>query len=118
MGRPQLSELVTVSSLAKSRGLSYDKTRRWLNKLDEKHGGRVVFRMQDKAKGVRIYTTLAMLRAVEPGLVEEQITTRDEIECLKRKNADLEMEIRRMKSRMREILLALQAGVEFGNSKQ
>ena len=103
---PRLSKIITIADIAKARGVGRTTAREWLLALDAKSGGKVVLRVSSSPTS-KIYTTIARLHAADCGWVEAREIEHDEIADLKRKNAALELELRRLKTRTRDMLRAM-----------
>lgn len=97
----RLSGMITIKDIAKRHGVGRTTARRWLLALDAQSGGKVILRA-----GTRLYTTVAKLHAVDSGWVEAREIEVDEIAELKKKNALLEKELRLVKSRIKDVIIA------------
>jgi len=101
--RRSLSRLVTVSEFAKQHGMPRRTAHSWLRRLDAQSGGKVLLRT-GSGKNCKLYTTIARIQRADPTWVEEHDTARDDVDNLKRKYLEVELELRRVKSRVRELV--------------
>lgn len=114
MARPprmQLAALISIATLAQMWGVRRNSALDRLKRIDAAAGGGVLLRI---GRGPRspVFTTTALLRAAEPGLVEEAQIDREDLTALREEVRRLRADLTIAKRRVRELITAFRPAAD------